>query len=140
MTIDFANGFYFHREGAGLLMGVSFPEEPGFKLDYTDAWLPELAEAIERRAPRLAEVGVRGGWAGLYENSPDHNALIGEADGPRPLPVRDRLLRPRLPAGAGGRRGSCATSTWAASRSWTSRRSPPTASTAGQSGPEKNII
>jgi len=82
MTIDFANGFYFHREGAGLLMGVSFPEEPGFKLDYTDAWLPELAEAIERRAPRLAEVGVRGGWAGLYENTPDHNALIGEANGP----------------------------------------------------------
>jgi sarcosine oxidase subunit beta len=61
---------------------VSFPEEPGFKLEYTEDWLPELAEAIERRAPRLAEVGLRGGWAGLYENIPDHNAHIGEADGP----------------------------------------------------------
>jgi sarcosine oxidase subunit beta len=79
MTIDFANGFYFHREGDGLLMGVNFTEQPGFKLDYDEGWLPELAEAIERRAPSLASAGVRTGWAGLYEVSPDHNALIGEA-------------------------------------------------------------
>ena len=79
MTIDFANGFYFHREGDGLLMGVSFDEQPGFKLEYDEGWLPELAEAIERRAPSLASAGVRTGWAGLYEVSPDHNALIGEA-------------------------------------------------------------
>jgi len=26
-------------------------------------------------------VGIRGGWAGLYEMTPDHNALIGEARG-----------------------------------------------------------
>jgi sarcosine oxidase subunit beta len=79
MTIDFANGFYFHREGDGLLMGVSFDEQPGFKLEYDEGWLPELAEAIARRAPSLASAGVRTGWAGLYEVSPDHNALIGEA-------------------------------------------------------------
>jgi sarcosine oxidase subunit beta len=81
-TIDFATSFYFHREGRGLLMGMSDPDEtPGFRLTRSDAWLPRLGAAIERRAPTLAEVGVASGWAGLYEMTPDHNALIGRADG-----------------------------------------------------------
>ncbi len=79
-TIDFSTSFYFHREGQGLLMGMSDPEEtPGFRLTRSDAWLPRLGAAIERRAPALAGVGVTGGWAGLYEMTPDHNALIGRA-------------------------------------------------------------
>jgi sarcosine oxidase subunit beta len=83
MTIDFASSFYFHREGPGLLMGMSLDDEPpGFNLGRDDAWIPRLAEVIARRAPSLAEIGVAGGWAGLYEVTPDHNALIGEA--PRP--------------------------------------------------------
>jgi sarcosine oxidase subunit beta len=81
MTIDFRNGFYFHREGEALLMGVNFAETYGFKLEYDDGWLPELADAIEHRAPELAGFGVQTTWAGLYEVSPDHNALIGEAPG-----------------------------------------------------------
>ncbi len=81
-TIDFASSFYFHREGRGLLMGMSDPEqEPGFHLDRSDEWLPRLAEAIGVRAPSLLDVGVASGWAGLYEVTPDHNALIGEAPG-----------------------------------------------------------
>jgi sarcosine oxidase, subunit beta len=79
-TIDFDTSFYFHREGQGVLMGMSDPgETPGFRLTRSDAWLPRLAAAIERRAPALAGVGVAGGWAGLYEMTPDHNALIGRA-------------------------------------------------------------
>jgi sarcosine oxidase, subunit beta len=82
-TIDFRTSFYFHGEGAGLLLGMSDPDEsPGFKLQRSDAWLPRLAAAIEHRAPRIGEVGIAGGWAGLYEMTPDHNALIGEAEGP----------------------------------------------------------
>ncbi|MEV6283025.1 FAD-binding oxidoreductase [Kribbella sp. NPDC051770] len=81
MTIDFDSTFYFHREGPGLLVGMSDPsEQPGFHLDRSDAWLPGLTAAMERRAPSLLDVGLTGGWAGLYENTPDHNALIGEAD------------------------------------------------------------
>ncbi|MEV6350844.1 FAD-binding oxidoreductase [Actinoplanes sp. NPDC051851] len=77
-TIDFDTTFYFHGEGAGLLLGMSDPEEtPGFKLDRDDAWLPRLGEIIEHRAPRLIDLGIASGWAGLYENTPDHNALIG---------------------------------------------------------------
>lgn len=82
MTIDFTTTFYFHREGPGLLMGLADPDEtPGFKLERSDDWLPQLTQAIERRAPRLLETGLSTGWAGLYEVTPDHNALIGEADG-----------------------------------------------------------
>jgi sarcosine oxidase subunit beta len=80
-TIDFDTTFYFHREGQGLLLGMSDPEEtPGFDLTRSDAWLPRLGEAIERRAPALSDIGIAGGWAGLYEMTPDHNALIGRAD------------------------------------------------------------
>jgi sarcosine oxidase subunit beta len=80
MTIDFGSSFYFHREGPGLLMGMSDPhEKPGFKLQTSDDWIPELMRIVQRRAPRIAEAGIRGGWAGLYEMSPDHNAIIGES-------------------------------------------------------------
>ena len=65
-TIDFATTLYFHAEGPGLLMGMSDAEQ--------------IPEAVERRVPSLSGVGVAGGWVGLYENTPDHNALIGEAD------------------------------------------------------------
>ena len=79
-TIDFATSLYFHREGRGLLIGMSDPDEtPGFKLDRGEEWLPRLSEAIERRAPAIGEFGIASGWAGLYEMTPDHNALVGEA-------------------------------------------------------------
>jgi glycine/D-amino acid oxidase-like deaminating enzyme len=81
-TIDFSTSFYFHGEGQGLLLGMSDPyESPGFKLTVSDEWLAGLGEAIGRRAPDISEVGLCAGWAGLYEMTPDHNALIGEAEG-----------------------------------------------------------
>jgi sarcosine oxidase subunit beta len=80
MTIDFASSFYFHREGPGLLMGMSHPgEKPGFGVETSDDWIPDLLKVAQRRAPTIAETGIRGGWAGLYEMTPDHNAIIGEA-------------------------------------------------------------
>lgn len=78
MTIDFATSFYFHREGPGLLMGMSYAgQEPGFSTEQTDDWLPDLQAALERVAPSVAGAGIKGGWGGLYEVSPDSNALIG---------------------------------------------------------------
>ncbi len=80
-TIDFATSFYFHCEGRGLLLGMSDPHEtPGFKLTESDEWLDGLGEAIARRAPAISEVGLGAGWAGLYEMTPDHNGLVGEAE------------------------------------------------------------
>lgn len=82
MTIDFSTTFYFHEEGPGLLIGMSDPDETvGFKLDRGDEWLPGLIGAAEHRVPSLADVGIASGWAGLYEVTPDHNGLIGEAPG-----------------------------------------------------------
>nr|MCW2727682.1 dependent oxidoreductase [Aeromicrobium sp.] len=81
-TIDFSTSYYFHREGEGLLLGMSDPDEvPGFQLGRSDAWLPRLGEALARRTPGFADIGIASGWAGLYEMTPDHNALIGEAPG-----------------------------------------------------------
>ncbi|GAA1642532.1 FAD-binding oxidoreductase [Nocardia ninae] len=80
MTLDFSSAFYFRREGRGLLLGLSDPTEPpGFSTHRSDAWLAKLADALAVRAPGLVDVGVTSGWAGLYEVTPDHNALIGEA-------------------------------------------------------------
>ncbi len=82
-TIDFSTSFYFHREGRGLVLGMSDPDqEPGFHLDYSPDWLPRLGAAMAARAPRLLDVGLGDGWAGLYEVTPDHNALIGRAAAP----------------------------------------------------------
>jgi sarcosine oxidase subunit beta len=56
-------------------------EKPGFSIEPTEDWIPELTDVVRRRAPAIADVGIRGGWAGLYEMTPDHNAVIGEAAG-----------------------------------------------------------
>lgn len=80
MTIDADSTFYFHREGQGLLMGMSYQaERPGFRWNYSEDWLPELMTAMERVAPDLLDLGVAHRWVGMYEVTPDHNALLGEA-------------------------------------------------------------
>jgi len=79
-TIDYATTFYWHREGPGILSGFSRKDvEPGFDIS-RDADFPErLGELAAVRAPALLDLGVRSGWAGLYEATPDHNALLGES-------------------------------------------------------------
>ena len=80
MTIDAASTLYFHREGPGLLLGMSYQDEtPGFHPGFTDAWEADLVAAMERRAPALLDVGIAHRWAGFYEVTPDHNAVVGEA-------------------------------------------------------------
>nr|WP_184485279.1 FAD-binding oxidoreductase [Saccharopolyspora gloriosae] len=82
-TIDFSTGFYFHDEGPGLLMGMPDPVE-STESRTDDRWLDVLADTVARRAPALSAIGAAHRWAGLYELSPDHNALIGassEVDG-----------------------------------------------------------
>jgi sarcosine oxidase subunit beta len=70
LTIDFTSGFYFHREGPGLVFGGR------------EQTLEELAEPASRRLPALLELPVQSSWWGYYEVSPDHNAIVGEAAEP----------------------------------------------------------
>ncbi|MFE6614805.1 NAD(P)/FAD-dependent oxidoreductase [Amycolatopsis sp. NPDC057786] len=81
LTIEMPSAFYFHREGPGLAM--SFCEgdgDPGFDTRYRPGdWLPKLAEIAARRVPAVLDAGIRGGWAGLYEVTPDRNQIVGES-------------------------------------------------------------
>ena len=80
LTIDFSTGFYFHREGPGLLFGMADPAQaPGFDVPTDPAWLESVMAVAERRCPALLDLGIAGGWKGYYEVSPDHNALVGES-------------------------------------------------------------
>jgi sarcosine oxidase subunit beta len=74
MTIDFASGFYFHREGPGLLFGTNDV------CDTQDEWLERAVPVLHRRAPVLLDAPIAGGWWGDYEMTPDHNGLIGETE------------------------------------------------------------
>lgn len=77
-TLDLSTTMYFHNYGNGMLLGISNSnQEPGFDRDFTHEWLPEFTAAARVCAPALADPDLEGGWAGLYENTPDHNALIG---------------------------------------------------------------
>ncbi|MGY6018996.1 NAD(P)/FAD-dependent oxidoreductase [Streptomyces spinosirectus] len=79
-TIDFASTAYFHNSDDGLLFGLADPRQPdGFDTTWTPEWLDLFRDAVRRRAPELAEMRTVGGWAGLYEVTPDHNALIGRS-------------------------------------------------------------
>ena len=80
MVIDFDTTFYFHREGANLLFGMSDPHEPpGF--DTTVSWdfLAEVTEVATALLPALADARVSHAWAGLYEVTPDAMPIIGPA-------------------------------------------------------------
>lgn len=79
-VIDFARSLYFHREGDGILTGMSNPgQAPGFDESVDEAWeLTHLEEAVAR-LPLLARAGLRSHWAGLYEVTPDAHPIIGRA-------------------------------------------------------------
>ncbi|MGE3274018.1 MAG: NAD(P)/FAD-dependent oxidoreductase [Vicinamibacterales bacterium] len=81
LVIDFDSTFYFHREGGGLLFGMGDPDErPGFDTTVNWDFLPRVTAVAMRRLPALADAAVSRAWAGLYEMTPDHNPIIGEAD------------------------------------------------------------
>jgi sarcosine oxidase, subunit beta len=80
LTVDFSTGFYFHREGPGLLFGMADPEQaPGLDAASDPDWLEKVMAVAERRLPALLDMGIAGGWKGYYEITPDHNALVGES-------------------------------------------------------------
>jgi sarcosine oxidase subunit beta len=82
MVIDMSTGFHFRREGKGILLAWNDPEEtPGFKTEFDPGFVEKILTRAAYRVPRLAEAEVnpRRAWAGLYEMTPDHHAIIGAA-------------------------------------------------------------
>jgi len=78
MTIDFHTSFYFHPEGDGVLFGMSDPATPPGEDTRVDwSYLDRITAVAERRWPPLLDAHVKTAWAGLYENTPDFQPLVG---------------------------------------------------------------
>jgi sarcosine oxidase subunit beta len=88
MVIDMSTGFHFRREGLRILLAWNDPEETvGFKTDFDPSFIEKILTRAAARVPCLAEAEVnpQRAWAGLYEMTPDHHAIIGEAPALRGL-------------------------------------------------------
>ena len=78
MTVDFQTSLYFHPEGDGVLIGMSDRAEPStYDTDVNWDFLEKTLEQAAHRAPALADAGIKTAWAGLYETTPDHQAILG---------------------------------------------------------------
>jgi sarcosine oxidase subunit beta len=78
MTIDMHNSFHFRPEGPGFFLGESDPNEPyGFNEVVKWEWLDTVVEDAIKRVPAFERARIRNGWAGFYDTSPDHNAILG---------------------------------------------------------------
>jgi sarcosine oxidase subunit beta len=87
MVIDMSNEFHFrpdYQAGSppGVLMAwPDVDETPGFKVDFEGSFVEKVLSRAAARVPCLRDVVVepRRCRAGLYEMTPDHHAIIGEA-------------------------------------------------------------
>lgn len=76
-VIDFAQSLYFHREGEGLLTGMTNPNQlAGFDESVDEEWEFTHLEAAIARLPLLETAGLQSHWAGLYEVTPDAHPII----------------------------------------------------------------
>jgi sarcosine oxidase subunit beta len=84
LVIDTATMFYFHREGAGVLMGMPRLADAvaTFETVVDDRWIADelLPQAI-RVLPALEDAGLARSWVGLYEMTPDRHAILGPVAG-----------------------------------------------------------
>jgi sarcosine oxidase subunit beta len=88
MVIDMSTGFHFRREGEAILMAWPDNEETyGFKTAFTHDFLEKVLTRAVNRVPEFVDLPVnpKQCWAGMYEVSPDHHAIIGPAPGVKGL-------------------------------------------------------
>lgn len=81
MMID-PSGVYFHPEAIYGLAGFAVTDEPaGYNFGYDAESFFEnyIWPALYERSTHFESLRHISGWAGLYENSPDHHAIIGQA-------------------------------------------------------------
>jgi len=80
MVIDMSNGFHFRPEGRGFLLAWNDPEEtPGYKPDFEPSFIEKILMRAANRVPAFENLAVnpKRAWAGWYEMSPDHHAILG---------------------------------------------------------------
>jgi sarcosine oxidase, subunit beta len=88
MVIDMSSGFLFRREGEAILMAWPDDEESyGFKTAFTHDFLEKILTRAVSRVPQFVDLPVnpKQCWAGMYEITPDHHAIIGPAPGVKGL-------------------------------------------------------
>lgn len=78
LVIDFHRSWYFRREGQGLLLSGPKDASPSFQTNIDYDGMVRTAENSVYRVPLLEKAEIVRGWAGLYEISPDHHAILGE--------------------------------------------------------------
>jgi sarcosine oxidase, subunit beta len=84
MIIDMSNGFHFRPEALGFLLAWNDPEEtPGYKTDFEPSFIEKILTRAADRVPVFENLAVnpKRAWAGLYEMTPDHHPILGEAPG-----------------------------------------------------------
>jgi sarcosine oxidase subunit beta len=81
LVIDFHRGWYFRREGQGLLLSGPKDDFSSFNIHVDYDAMVEVAENSIYRVPIMEKAEITRGWAGSYEISPDHHAILGEAPG-----------------------------------------------------------
>ena len=88
MTIEMPGTFHFRPEGSCFMFGMSDQDEPySFNTTVDWQWLNSVVESAVNRVPVFEQARIRHGWAGLYETSPDHNAILGPIPGMENLHV-----------------------------------------------------
>ncbi|MGB8885904.1 MAG: FAD-binding oxidoreductase [Candidatus Korobacteraceae bacterium] len=83
MVVDMTNGFHFRPESLGFLLAWNDPEETtGYKTDFDPAFIEKVLIRAADRVPCFENLAVnpKRAWAGLYEMSPDHHAIIGPVE------------------------------------------------------------
>jgi sarcosine oxidase subunit beta len=78
LTIDVRRGWYFRQEEKGLLLSGPLDQEPSFNLNVDYDAMAGTSENAIYRIPILERATIARGWAGLYEISPDHHAILGK--------------------------------------------------------------
>ena len=81
MIIDMSNGFHFRPEALGFLLAWNDPEENtfGYNTDFDPAFIEKVLTRAADRVPCFENLAVnpKRAWAGLYEMTPDHHAIVG---------------------------------------------------------------
>ena len=81
MIVDMSNGFHFRPEALGFLLAWNDPEEntPGYDTDFDPAFIEKVLTRAADRVPCFENLAVnpKRAWAGLYEMTPDHHAILG---------------------------------------------------------------